>query len=139
MRRRSTVGRAAAAALLAIPVTLSADSADRHARPRAGATVRVTATAYCHSGTTQSGTRTRTGIVAADPRVLPVGSVVRIVDGAVAGIYTVMDTGPAVKGPKIDIFIPNCAVAEEFGEQRVRVRLLRLGWDPKASAEDSLR
>ena len=96
----------------------------------------MTATAYCDKGTTQSGTRARTGILAADPRVLPVGSVVRIVAGAPSGIYTVMDTGAAVKGKKIDIFIPNCARAEKFGEKRVQLQVLRRGWDPTASATE---
>src|SRR3954468_23089852 len=79
--------------------------------------MRVTATAYCDHGTTQSGTKTRPGIVAADPRVLPVGSVLRILDGPHAGVYTVMDTGSAVKGRRIDIFMPSCANAEQFGER----------------------
>ncbi|HZT75946.1 MAG TPA: 3D domain-containing protein [Vicinamibacterales bacterium] len=92
------------------------------------------ATAYCQPGKTQSGTKARTGIVAADPQVLPVGSVVRIVDGAASGVYTVMDTGADVKGRKIDIFIPDCGRAEKFGEQRVRLRIIRRGWNPKASA-----
>jgi 3D (Asp-Asp-Asp) domain-containing protein len=96
--------------------------------------MRIAATAYCQHGTTQAGTRARTGIVAADPRVFPVGSVLRIVDGPQSGIYTVLDTGPAVKGRKIDIFTPDCASAEKFGEQTLRVRVLRRGWDPKASA-----
>jgi|SRR5690242_16035207 3D (Asp-Asp-Asp) domain-containing protein len=94
------------------------------------------ATAYCQPGKTQSGVRVRTGIVAADPRFLPVGSVVRIVDGVASGIYTVMDTGARVKGHQIDIFIPDCARAQRFGEQRVRLRILRHGWNPKASADD---
>ena len=99
-----------------------------------GKTVRVVATAYCHPGKTQSGTKVRTGIIAADPAVLPVGSVVRIIDGAASGIYTVLDTGGDVKGRKIDIFIPSCARAVKFGEQTVRVRVIRHGWNPKASA-----
>jgi 3D (Asp-Asp-Asp) domain-containing protein len=99
--------------------------------------MRVTATAYCQHGTTQSGTRARTGIVAADPRVLPVGTVLRIIDGAASGIYTVMDTGAAVKGRRIDIFIPDCASAERFGEKSLRVRILRLGWNPKATPGDA--
>jgi 3D (Asp-Asp-Asp) domain-containing protein len=95
----------------------------------------LSATAYCHGGRTQSGAPARTGIVAADPRVLPVGSVVRIDHpDRYTGIYTVMDTGPAVKGHMLDIFIPNCSVAERFGRQAIRLRLLRRGWDPKASA-----
>lgn len=100
-----------------------------------GRTLRVVATAYCQTGKTQSGVRVRTGIVAADPAVLPVGSVVRIIDGVASGIYTVMDTGAEIKGRKIDIFIPDCARAERFGEQRVRVRILRHGWNPKASTD----
>jgi 3D (Asp-Asp-Asp) domain-containing protein len=101
-----------------------------------GRTVRVVATAYCQPGKTQSGTKARTGIVAADPTVIPVGSVVRVLDGAASGIYTVMDTGAQIKGQKIDIFIPDCARAKHFGEQRLRIRILRHGWNPKASAGD---
>ena len=95
-------------------------------------TMRVKATAYCQAGTTKSGAQTRTGIVAADPHVLPVGTVLKIVEGPSAGIYTVMDTGAAVKGRKIDIFIPDCRRAVRFGAQFLRVRVLRHGWDPKA-------
>jgi 3D (Asp-Asp-Asp) domain-containing protein len=100
-------------------------------------TMQMVATAYCDHGTTQSGVRTRTGIVAADPRLLPVGTVLRIVDGATAGIYTVLDTGSAVKGRTIDIFVPSCTDARAFGRRRVLLRVLRLGWDPKASAVET--
>jgi len=98
-------------------------------------TMRVRATAYCQSGTTKSGLRTRTGVVAADPRILPVGSVLRIIEGVTAGVYTVLDTGAAVKGRKIDIFIPNCRSARRFGAQTLRVRVLRRGWDPKSAPD----
>ena len=92
------------------------------------------ATAYCQDGTTRSGTHTRSGIVAADPRVLPVGSVLKIDSPkAYAGIYTVMDTGEAIDGNRLDIFMPDCRHAKRFGRQQVRVRILRHGWDPKAS------
>jgi len=106
---------------------------------RPGATLRVAATAYCQHGTTQSGTRARTGIVAADPLVLPVGSVLRVdgVADGLAGIYTVMDTGSAVKGSHIDIFVPDCGRAQQFGARSVIVHVLRRGWDPKASAPGS--
>lgn len=104
-------------------------------KPRPGGSLKVTATAYCQGGKTQSGTKARTGIVAADPLVLPVGSVVRVdgVAGGLRGIYTVMDTGSAVKGAHIDIFVPDCARAQKFGERTVTVKVLRRGWDPKAS------
>ena len=95
--------------------------------------MKVTATAYCDHGTTQSGTKARPGIVAADPAVLPVGTVLRILDGPTAGVYTVMDTGSAVKGRRIDIFMPSCETAEHFGERTLRVRIIRHGWNPKAT------
>jgi len=84
------------------------------------------ATAYCHDGRTKSGAHTRAGIVAADPRLLPVGSVVRIeLPKTHAGTYTVMDTGAAIRGRRLDIFMPNCAHARRFGRQTVRVRVLQ--------------
>jgi 3D (Asp-Asp-Asp) domain-containing protein len=104
------------------------------APPRAGETIRVTATAYCQDGKTKSGATTRAGIVAADPSVLPVGSVLRVESpAAYAGIYTVLDTGGVVDGRKIDIFMPDCARAKKFGRQTLRIRVLRRGWDPRAS------
>jgi 3D (Asp-Asp-Asp) domain-containing protein len=110
------------------------------ARPRAttGHTRQVSATAYCHKGKTESGPRARTGIIAADPRVLPVGSVVRIEasNRSYSGVYTVMDTGAGVKGLKIDIFMPSCAQAKKFGRQPVRIRVLRRGLDSKAGVKE---
>ena len=78
----------------------------------APSTLKVTATAYCDGGTTQSGTKARTGNDAADPKVLPVGTVLQILDGPHSGVYTVMDTGSAVKGRRIDIFMPDCPAAD---------------------------
>jgi 3D (Asp-Asp-Asp) domain-containing protein len=99
-------------------------------------TMTFTATAYCQRGETKSGTRVRTGIVAGDPTVLPVGTVLRIVEGPFSGVYTVMDTGAAIKGRRIDIFMPDCKRAEAFGEKRLRLRILRHGWNPKATPSD---
>src|SRR5262245_50044812 len=99
----------------------------------APSTMSVTATAYCDKGPTQSGTKARAGIVAADPKILPVGTVLRILDGPHSGVYTVMDTGSAVKGRRIDIFIADCERAEKFGEKPLRIRIIRRGWDPKAT------
>ena len=108
--------------------------AQRAAAP--GASLRLTATAYCQEGKTKSGAQTRSGIVAADPRVLPVGSVIRIdAPAAYAGVYTVMDTGGAVNGRRLDVFIPDCARAKRFGRQPMRVRVLRRGWNPKDSTQ----
>src|ERR1043166_3925131 len=83
------------------------------------------ATAYCQSGETRSGVHTQPGVIAADPRVLPVGSRVRVVDRGQSRPYTVLDTGRAIRGRKIDVFVPNCARAKRFGERRVDVRIVK--------------
>jgi 3D (Asp-Asp-Asp) domain-containing protein len=102
-----------------------AGAAERHrARHSPTSASRFSATAYCRQGRTESGLRSHTGMLAADPRVLPIGSVVRI-DGPTAGVYTVMDTGNRVKGRRIDIFIPNCMNARRFGRRTVRVNLVQ--------------
>jgi 3D (Asp-Asp-Asp) domain-containing protein len=129
-------------ALIALTCALSLSTVAAAPAPSLSSshTMSVTATAYCQHGTTASGTRARTGIVAADPKLLPVGSVLRILSGPTSGIYTVMDTGADIKGRRIDIFIPNCSLAGKFGSQSLRVHVIRRGWDPKAtSPEDSGR
>ena len=127
---------AVAALIVCVTVGDSIAAARRRTGPRAATgTLRVTATAYCVAGKTSSGTRARTGVVAADPSVLPVGSVVRVIEGPHSGLYTVMDTGPAVKGRRIDIFMSSCERAAKFGEQPLRIRVLRRGWDPKATSD----
>jgi len=69
--------------------------------------------------------QTHTGIVAADPAVLPLGSRIRVHGaGAFSGVYTVTDTGPGVKGREIDIFIPDGAEAKRFGRRRVHVEII---------------
>jgi len=88
------------------------------------------ATAYCDLGITFSGVYVQRGIVAADPRVLPIGSVIEVSAGDYSGIYTVMDTGGVIKGDIIDIFIPDYEEAVQFGRQRVRIRVIRKGWIP---------
>jgi len=94
------------------------------------------ATAYCKGTTTASGVQVRSGIVAADPELLPVGSVISLVagDDRYDGVYTVLDTGPRVQGRLLDLYIWSCFEALRFGRRAVQVTVLRLGWDPKASA-----
>jgi 3D (Asp-Asp-Asp) domain-containing protein len=79
------------------------------------------ATAYCLSGRTAMGHGVRRGIVAADPRVLPLGSRVRVEAGAWSGTYIVSDTGGGIKGKKLDIWVPSCGEARKFGRRSVQV------------------
>lgn len=105
------------------------------AAPAPGARLRFSATAYCKGVTTQSGVKVRSGIAAADPELLPVGSVVQI-DGLPEqynGIYTVMDTGPAVQGRHVDLYMWSCYEALDFGRRPIQLTVVRLGWNPKAT------
>lgn len=79
------------------------------------------ATAYCLKGKTASGSGVRRGIVAADPRVLPLGTRISLNAGAYTGSYVVADTGGAIKGKKLDIWISNCSEARRFGRRTVMV------------------
>jgi 3D (Asp-Asp-Asp) domain-containing protein len=110
---------------------------DASARPAPGARLRFTATAYCRGTTTASGVNVRNGIAAADPDLLPVGSVIQVdrLGDRYNGVYTVMDTGPAVQGRHIDIYMWNCDEARyEFGRRSAGLTVLRLGWNPRASS-----
>jgi 3D (Asp-Asp-Asp) domain-containing protein len=104
--------------------------------PVPGARLPFNATAYCKGTTTASGVNVRSGIAAADPQLLPVGSVLNLAvgDDRYNGIYTVMDTGPKVQGRVLDLYMWNCHEALRFGRKNVQVTVLRLGWDPRASA-----
>jgi 3D (Asp-Asp-Asp) domain-containing protein len=92
-------------------------------------------TAYCTGRVTQSGARVKPGMAAADPRVLPAGSTLRV-DGqgkAYDGIYTVTDTGREIKGRELDLYLLDCAETEQFGRRTMAVAVIRRGWDPKAT------
>jgi len=104
--------------------------------PSPGARVTFTASAYCKGEVTASGVAPQTGIAAADPALLPVGSVVHIASLATEhdGIYTILDTGPAVRGREIDVYMWSCNEALAFGRHTVQLTVLRLGWNPRATA-----
>ena len=88
---------------------------------------------------TASGVWPRTGVAAADQTLLPVGSVIQVVDQPpYTGIYTIMDTGPMVQGRHIDLYMWNCAEALAFGRRAVDVMVLRLGWNPRTSTSGLL-
>ncbi|MFA5907900.1 MAG: 3D domain-containing protein [Vicinamibacterales bacterium] len=103
--------------------------------PQAGSRMQFTATAYCKGETTASGVGVRTGVAAADPALLPVGSVVRLEtpNPRYSGVWTVMDTGPAVRGRTVDLYLWSCKEALVFGRRPVRLTVLRLGWNPQNS------
>lgn len=92
-------------------------------------TVSATAyTAYCAgcSGITRTGIDLRSNpnqkVIAVDPTVIPLGSTVWV-EGygtAIAG-----DTGGAIKGNKIDVFIPSRDAALQWGRKTVTIKILK--------------
>jgi 3D (Asp-Asp-Asp) domain-containing protein len=105
------------------------------ALPIPGSRVAFSATAYCKGLVTTSGVAAQTGVAAADPELLPVGSVIEVdsLPAKYNGIYTVMDTGPSVHGRQIDVYMWSCNEALQFGRRPIHLNVLRLGWSPRAT------
>lgn len=112
------------------PVSIASvsDSAPPAVKGTMEMTVTATAyTAYCEgcSGTTKIGIDLRANpdqkVIAVDPNVIPLGSRVWV-EGygeAIAG-----DTGGAIKGNKIDVFIPSYDDAIQWGVKKVKIKVL---------------
>ena len=117
-----------------------AQEREASADPAPGARLRFAASAYCTGEVTASGVAPHTGIAAADPDVLPTGSVIQISTPGTRydGIYTIMDTGPVIRGRLLDLYLRSCGEATNFGRQSVEVLVLRLGWNPRASGKSLL-
>ncbi|CRK81269.1 3D domain-containing protein [Neobacillus massiliamazoniensis] len=91
-------------------------------------TVKATAyTASCKgcSGITKTGINIKDNpnekVIAVDPSVIPLGSKV-YVEGV--GEATAADTGGAIKGNRIDVFIPSEQDAMNFGVKQLKVKIL---------------
>ena len=94
------------------------------------------ATAYSTKGNTVKGVQTQPGIVAADPKVLPLGSTIRVTEaGPYSGMYVVTDVGTAIIGRRIDIFVAEFENAKAFGRKDVQVELMTAGDNVKFKPE----
>src|SRR3954463_4045548 len=113
---------------------------DASAMPLPGARLAFSATAYCKGIVTASGVPVQTGVAAADPELLPVGSVVEIdsLPQKYNGIYTVMDNGPPGQGRQVDVYMWSCNEALQFGRRPIHLTVLRLGWNPRATTPSFL-
>jgi 3D (Asp-Asp-Asp) domain-containing protein len=86
-----------------------------------------TVTAYCRRGKTASGQTPRFGIAAADPRILPIGSVIRVgTNPGDAGTFTIQDVGGRVRARSIDLYTADCATAKRFGRRTMPVQIISL-------------
>lgn len=86
--------------------------------------LRFTATSYCLQGITRQGHYVRRGIIAVDPKVIPLNTIVFISRPAVArGFYIASDTGRLIKGNIIDIWVPTCTEAINWGRRNVTINI----------------
>ena len=90
-------------------------------------TMTMTATAYsyeCGTGDdlTASMTPIREGVVAVDKTVIPLGSTVEIIG---MGTFYAEDVGGAIRGNRLDIFMPSRGDCIRWGVREVEVRVIR--------------
>jgi len=78
------------------------------------------ATAYCDDPVTASGLTTDIGAVAVDPAVIPLGSAVWV-EGY--GYAVAVDTGGAIKGMRVDVYMDSVDEALAWGRKQVKVRV----------------
>jgi 3D (Asp-Asp-Asp) domain-containing protein len=107
-----------------------AAEASRSKSARSQPELNIVATAYAPGhedngrwgNLTHIGTQVRPGIIAVDPKVIPLGSRVYIEFPDGHGMYALAeDTGGAIKGNRIDIAFWTRAEAKQFGIQDVKV------------------
>lgn len=118
------------------PTPVSAPAKAEPKQESSGKTMTFRATAYSSQEplemgggtTTASGTKVQQGrTIAVDPSVIPLGSKVRITCPdypSVNGVYTAEDTGGAIKGNIIDIYIHDLGEVYNFGRRTIQVEII---------------
>ena len=84
--------------------------------------MKVDAVAYYLPGRTASGVTVRKGVVAVDPRVIPLGTRLYI-PGYGPGLAA--DVGTAIKGRIIDLWFPSTTLARNWGRRTVTITVYR--------------
>jgi 3D (Asp-Asp-Asp) domain-containing protein len=84
------------------------------------------ATAYTHTGrATKTGVMPKVGYIAVDPRVIPLRRTVYVEFPRgwehLNGYYRAMDTGGAIKGNRIDVFMETEGQCRKFGRRNVKI------------------
>jgi len=120
-----TLGKVAAeAALLPGGDSLATPSSEEESSRPFTLPINYVATAYSLRGKTASGRMVSRGLIAADPRLLPLGSRVRLEHPGYTGEYLVADTGGKIRGKHIDIWTPSSREAMRFGRRTVKLTVL---------------
>jgi 3D (Asp-Asp-Asp) domain-containing protein len=84
--------------------------------------LKVDAVAYHLPGKTALGVPVRKGVVAVDPRLIPLGTKLHVPG---YGRSLAADVGYAIKGRIIDLWFPSTAKAREWGRRTVTITVYR--------------
>lgn len=84
--------------------------------------LKVDAVAYSLPGKTALGVPVRKGVVAVDPKLIPLGTKLHV-PGYGPGLAA--DVGYAIKGPIIDLWFPSTAKARKWGRRTVTIVVYR--------------
>ncbi len=109
---------AVAVAALVLPVTASAATPKP---PKPGSALTVTSTAYAGHQPTFTGAKTRHGICAVDPDVIPLGTRFYVPG---YGRCLAADIGTAVQGAFVDVWVKAERAALRWGVRTVTIRFL---------------
>lgn len=119
LQRQAVAARVTSAAV-SQAAALSPEPAPAAPPAARGGTMTVVATGYALRGRTASGMLTGLGVVAVDPAVIPLGTRMTIPG---YGTAVAADTGPAIRGARIDIWFPSVARALAWGTRTVTITL----------------
>lgn len=106
--------------IVAEPAPLQPSASPQAPVVQSGKQLTVVATAYVLKGTTATGIPTGYGVVAVDPTVIPLGTRMTI-PGYGEGVAA--DTGGAIKGLRIDVWVPTLAEAAQWQWKTVTITL----------------
>jgi 3D (Asp-Asp-Asp) domain-containing protein len=84
--------------------------------------LKVDAVAYYLPGNTALGVPVRRGVVAVDPKLIPLGTKLHV-PGYGPGLAA--DVGTAIKGRIIDLWFPSTAKARSWGRRTVTITIYR--------------
>jgi 3D (Asp-Asp-Asp) domain-containing protein len=101
--------------------TPSGTSASTGGSVEKGQYLTVSATCYCLTGSTASGLPVGPGIMATDPSVIPLGTRAYVPG---YGNAVAADTGSAVTGLSIDLWVASCKKAAAYGRQTLTITIL---------------
>jgi len=112
---------ALAAALVGLVLGIEGPAFGQPQAPRAYK-LKVDAVAYSLPGSTALGVPVRKGVVAVDPKLIPLGTKLHV-PGYGPGLAA--DVGYAIKGKVIDLWFPSMAKARQWGRRTVTITVYR--------------